>query len=542
MKKIGIIIAAACLCATSCLKSLDTKPLNETDFTSDVAYGNEEGNYISGLAKIYYCFINQWDLQVADMGSSELIRALWNINECSTDEAKSAMQMDSWVKDINENGWTTAENAATYAVYARCMHAISYVNEFLRQTAEDVLAERGVDSSLSQKIQGMRQEARIIRAYMFWVMLDTFGDVPFVTEDSEFGTYVPEQAKRADVFDYVVTELKEVTENAATPAAGSNYPRVDKGTAWGMLSRLYVNAEVYTGTNRWADAKAACEEVFKLGYDLCPEYAWLFRGDNGENPESRKEIMFAVYYDGVKSTWKWGGTNYLSIGASQKLDDENGLFCIGLRDHWASIRAPFEFARDKFSVSNQNYETGTYDCPDDRGKLFYIKGREEEMKDISVFTQGWSVFKYNNTPHDQTPEQFKDIAATRNFSSIDFPIMRLAEVYLNYAEACMHLNQKDAALPYLNKLRTRAHASTVSDYDADWLLEERSRELYWEALRRVDLIRFGKFTSGTYLWKYKGGSYNGQSIPEYRKIFAIPPSEISSNKKLVQNPGYVTGN
>ena len=120
--------------------------------------------------------------------------------------------------------------------------------------------------------------------------------------------------------------------------------------------------------------------------------------------------------------------------------------------------------------------------------------------------------------------------------------MRLAEVYLNYAEACMHLNQKDAALPYLNKLRTRAHASTVSDYDADWLLEERSRELYWEALRRVDLIRFGKFTSGTYLWKYKGGSYNGQSIPEYRKIFAIPPSEISSNKKLVQNPGYVTGN
>lgn len=539
MKKIGIILAAACcLCVTSCLKSLDTKPLNETDFTSDVAYGNEEGNYVAGLAKIYYCFINQWDLKVADMGSSELIRALWNINECSTDEAKSAMQADSWVKDINENGWSTAENAATYAVYARCMHAISYVNEFLRQTTEEILAERGVDSALSQKITGMRQEARIIRAYMYWVMLDTFGDVPFVTEDSEFGTYVPEQAKRADVFDYVVTELKEVTENPATPAAGSNYPRVDKGTAWGMLTRLYVNAGVYTGTARWEDAKNACEEVFKLGYDLCPEYAWLFRGDNGENPESRKEIMFAVYYDGVKSTWKWGGTNYLSIGASQGIDDENGLFCIGLRDHWASIRAPYEFARDMFAVSNQDYTAGTYDCADDRGKLFHIKGRQEEMKDISVFTQGWSVFKYNNTPHDQTLEQFRDIAATRNFSSIDFPIMRLAEVYLNYAEACLHLNQKDAAIPFLNKLRTRAHTSTISDYDADWLLAERGRELYWEALRRVDLIRFDKFCSGTYLWKYKGGSYNGQSIPEFRKVFAIPPSEISSNKKLNQNPGY----
>jgi len=539
MKKIGIIIfAACCLSVASCVKSLDTKPLNETDFTSDVAYGNEEGNYVAGLAKIYYCFINQWDLTVADMGSSELIRALWNINECSTDEAKSAMQADSWVKDINENQWSSAENAATYAVYARCLHGITYVNEFLRQTTDEILADRGVDSGLVTKIHGMRNEARIIRAYMYWVMIDTFGNVPFVTEESEFGTYVPDQASRADVFDYIVNELRAVADDPETPAAGSNYPRVDKGSALGLLTRVYLNGEVYTGKAYWSETKAACEEVFKCGYELCPEYAWLFRGDNGENPESQKEIMFAVYYDGVKSTWKWGGTNYLSIGASQKLDDVNGLFCIGLRDHWASIRAPYEFARDRFDVKNQNYVTGTYDVEDDRGKLFYIVGRQEEMTDISVFTQGWSVFKFNNTPHDKTLEEFKEVAATRNFSSIDFPIMRLAEVYLNYAEACLHLNQKATALPYLNQLRNRANASPVEDYDADWLLAERSRELYWEALRRIDLIRFDKFTSGTYLWKYKGGSYNGQSIPDFRKVFAIPPTEISSNKKLVQNPGY----
>ena len=107
-----------------------------------------------------------------------------------------------------------------------------------------------------------------------------------------------------------------------------------------------------------------------------------------------------------------------------------------------------------------------------------------------------------------------------------------------YAEACLRLGDTSPAIPYVNQVLDRAGVPTISSYDADWLLEERARELYWESLRRVDLIRFGKYTSGTYLWPYKGGSYDGQSIPEYRTIFAIPPSEMAANPKLTQNPGY----
>jgi len=192
-------------------------------------------------------------------------------------------------------------------------------------------------------------------------------------------------------------------------------------------------------------------------------------------------------------------------------------------------------------VTNVDYDAGTYDCDDDRGKLFYIRGREQTMSDITDFNQGWEVHKFSNVPHDETPESFKPtvVAKKIRFGYVDFPLIRLADVYLMYAEACLRLGDTSAALPYVNKVRERAGVPAVSSYDADWLLDERARELYWESLRRIDLIRFDKFTSGTFLWPYKGGSYDGQSIPEYRKIFAIPPTEMSANPKLVQNPGYV---
>ena len=532
MKKIFSLsaILAVGLTVSSCLGTLDTLPLNETDFTADKAYGTEEGNYVAGLTKVYTCFVNTSDLQVADAGSSEFIRANWNINECSTDEAKSAMQQDSWVKDINENAWSVAENAATYATYARSMHGISYANEYLRQTSDDKLDSRGVDASLKAKIHGFRNEARIIRAYFYWALIDTFGNVPKVTEETEVGATPPEQATRQELFDYVVTELKELAESPDTPAARSNYPRVDKGSAYGLLVRMYINAEVYTGKAMWSEAKTACEKIFGMGYDLCPEYSWLFCGDNGENPEAIKELLMAVFYDADRYRGRWGGTTYLTSGAVSA--DSKAL--VGDSDSWSSIRATNAFVTKHFNVTNVNPETGTFDCDDDRSKLFYIKGRKAVIEDITNFNHGWEVHKFSNVPHDQTPET----CTKKRFGMCDFPLIRLADIYLMYAEACLKLNDTKTGLPYVNKVRSRAGVSEVSSYDADFLVDERARELYWESLRRVDLIRFGKFTSGTFLWPFKGGSYDGQSIPDFRKIFAIPPSEMAANPNLVQNPGY----
>ena len=131
------------------------------------------------------------------------------------------------------------------------------------------------------------------------------------------------------------------------------------------------------------------------------------------------------------------------------------------------------------------------------------------------------------------------MSATKDFADVDFPMIRLGEIYLIYAEACMRLGQPSSALPYLEELSERAGVAAPSEITQDYLVAERARELMWEGHRRTDLIRFGLFHSDTYLWPYKGGDeFAGQAFPEYKCIFALPPTELAANPELIQNPGY----
>jgi len=551
---------------SSCTDDLNAFPFNETDFTSENAYGNDYNNYLSGLAKIYLCFSNTSGLSVDDAGASELVRAFWSIQECSTDACKNNWKADSWTQDINMNTWSTASNAATYAIYARTLHGITYANEFLRQTTDDKLKTRGCSSEVMAKIKMLRDEARYIRAFMYWIAIDTFGDVPFITEKSEFGAVTPKVGKRSEVFDFIESELLSLTSSeSALGEAGSNYPRADKGSALGLLSRIYLNAQVYKSTvdangkvtakgeAKWNECKKACEEIFKLNYGLCSNYFDLFRGDNGENPDAKQELLFSVYYDAENSR-SWGGTIFLvqaSFRAADDLKDESGnsLYMLGVANGWAGVRMPFEYAKEYFGVSvptdgyaSDGTYTGKYEFTDKRAANFWIKGHSEEMKDLGAFAQGWSFYKYNNIPHDLTPSEFRETAATYGSgsakASIDYPMIRLAEIYLNYAEACLNLNQANQAVPYLNKLRKRAGLPDISTYDKNYLIKERAVELSWEAFRRIDLIRWDLFNSGTFVWKWKGGSYNGQGFPEYKLVFDFPNTELVSNPNLSHKPGY----
>jgi hypothetical protein len=551
---------------TSCIGDLDAFPYNETDFTSENAYGSDYENYLSGLAKLYLSFSNTSGLAVDDVGASELVRAYWSIQECSSDACKNNWRADAWTQDINQNTWSTASNAATYAIYARTLHGITYTNEFLRQTTDDRLQQRGCTEEVIGKIHMLRQEARFIRAFMYFLAIDTFGDVPFVTEESAFGAVTPEVGTRSDVFDYIESELLDlVSAESSLGEPGSNYPRADKGSAWGLLSRLYLNAEVYKSTvdasgnvtakgePMWEECKKACEEIFKQNFGLCSNYFDLFRGDNGENPDANQEFLFSVYYDAENSR-SWGGTIFLvqsSFQAADDLKDEEGnsLYMLGVADGWAGIRMPYEYASDYFGVTvpedgynSDGTYTGVYDYEDLRAANFWIKGHTEEMTDIGEFSQGWSFYKYNNIPHDLTPEEFRETAATYGTAtakaSIDYPMIRLAEIYLNYAEASLHLNKTAEAVPYLNQLRKRAGLPEIASYDHDYLVRERAVELSWEGFRRSDLIRWDLFHSNTYLWKWKGGSYNGQGFPEYKLVFDFPSSELVSNSNLTHKPGY----
>ena len=195
MKK--IIYTILSLALVSCVNDLDTKPLNATDPISEYVYGTSEDAYTSGLARLYFQFVTNdlTDLQSMDGGASETIRAFWSVQETTTDAAKCSWGNDAWVRALNTNTWSEVQNDAVYAVYVRTLQGISYVNEYLRQTAPDKLQDRGVDQQLTQKIQGFRAEARFIRAYLYWMAIDTFGSVPFITESSPVGgTFYPSQA------------------------------------------------------------------------------------------------------------------------------------------------------------------------------------------------------------------------------------------------------------------------------------------------------------------------------------------------------------
>ena len=476
-----------------------------------------------------------------DGGASEIIRAFWSVQETTADGAKCSWGNDAWVRALNTNTWSDAQNDAVYAVYVRTLQGISYVNEYLRQTTPAKLQERGVDEALAAKIAGFRAEARFIRAYLYWMAIETFGSVPFITEDSPIGgAYYPKQASRTAIFNYCVGELNSLlSEDSGLAQPRHLYPRADRGSAAGLLARMYLNAEVYTGTPMWAETRSVCERIFDMGYALCPQYSDLFRGDNGQNMSARGEFLWAVDYNDFR-TQSYGGSSYLLAAALASTDITDQTRPNGQRHGWAGLRVPYEYVERYFAVTEQDYQSGDYQCDDLRGKLFYIKGRSESMEgELYNYMHGWSCLKFNNIPHDQTDASFLEMSATKDFADVDFPMIRLAEIYLIYAEACMHLGQDSDALPYVNELSQRAAVSGPEEITTEWLVAERARELMWEAHRRTDLIRFGLFHTDTYLWPYKGGDdFAGQAFPEYKCIFALPPTELAANPELKQNPGY----
>lgn len=542
MKRTIYILLTAALVA-ACVNDLDTLPLNKTEPVSEYVYGTNETAYKEGLGRLYFQFVTNdlTDLQQMDGGASEVIRAFWSVQETSTDEAKCSWENDAWVRALNTNTWSEVQNDAVYAVYVRTLQGIALVNEYLRQTTPEKLQSRGVSAELARKIDGFRDEARFIRAYLYWMAMDCFGSVPFTTEKSPFGgAYFPQQASRTDIFDWCVGELQYLmSEDSDLLPARSNYPRADKGSAAGLLARMYLNSKVYTGVERWEEAKEVCEGIFAMGYALCPDYAALFRGDNGENMQARGEMLWAVDYSDSK-TQSYGGTSYILSATLASTDITEASRPNGQRNGWAGLRVPYEFVSTYFNVSGQDYQTGTYEVADKRGEVFYIKGRSESMDGaLYNFMNGWSCLKFNNIPFGQTNESFLPQSALKTFSDVDFPMIRLGEIYLIYAEACMNTGAEALALPKLRELSSRAGVEPPQQITQDFLVAERARELMWEAHRRTDLIRYGLYHTDVYLWPYKGGdSFKGQAFPEYKCLFSIPPTELATNDKLVQNPGY----
>lgn len=504
----------------SCVNDLDTEPLTDNILLPEKAWQNPD-SYSQFAAKIYAGFAlsgnegpaGMPDLSASDQGEATFLRSYWNLQELGTDEVIGAWDNET-LRGLQFNQWNSSNNFILLN-YNRVYLNIAYANEFLRETTDEKLSERNVSASQKTEIEGLRNEVKVLRALAYYFLMDLYGNIPFITEDSGVGAYLPEQKDRKFIFPWLESELKSVDGKLPSNSI-ANYGKVNNATAWMILSKLYLNAEVYTGEAKYTEALTYLNKIITAGFSLDDNYKNNFGADNNTS----SEIIFPIVFDGKRAT-TYGGTTFL-LAASYK-SDMNPVDNFGFSQAWSGIRAK-ETLADAFSAN-------------DNRALFWKQDRTKETTTWFDFAQGWSVIKFTNKNKDGSS------GSNNVFADTDFPLFRLADAYLMYAEAVLRGGtggSRSNALGYVNQLRTRAGAPQIGDanLNLDFILSERMRELYWEGHRRTDLIRFGKFTKN-YAWPWKNGVYNGTpNIDDKYNLYPLPASEVSANPKLIQNKGY----
>jgi len=624
--KYFIVIMIFSLGIISCHEDLNQSPIDPDSFTEEDVFSNA-AEAQGALAKLYASLAltgqqgpaGQADIADIDEGFSQYSRMLFNLNELTTDHAVVGWG-DAGLPDLHGLYWSSS-NDFTEAMYYRLAQEVSFCNSFIDNAA--ALTDPEVASFIA--------EARFLRAFTYYNLMDLYCSVPLVTSVT---TELPSQATITELFNFIEAELLDIADKLKT--SGSNeYGRVDQVAAWALLSKLYLNAEVFTGASKYTEAVTYSNNVMTSSYSINTvdangngtAYDELFLADNNTNG-AQNEFIFALNFDGLRSQ-TYGGSTFLvhaAIGGSMNATD------FGVNGGWGGLRTTKNLV-NKFNVDvsalnnslgtlskwglvgdatlNQwngpdmeMHETGTntyalyadltageikfrFDedwgnnygddntdgsleaggsnipvaspgtyfitldlntltysiapfAGDKRG-MFHKDGQTLEIEEISSFENGYAVTKFKNI--DSSGNQGSDAAG--DFVDTDIPLIRLAEIYLNYAEATLKGGGGDLGLAAtkINELRERAFGNssgniTSGDLTLDFVLDERSRELYWEGQRRTDLIRYNYFTSDTYLWPFKGDSKDGVGTDSFRNIFPLPNNIITTNPNLIQNPGY----
>lgn len=534
----GLVVAVLLVgLTTSCFDGLNLYPkygLNSaTVYAPCDTCRNKTDNYTMVLAKIYGGLslsgnqgpAGQGDIS-GDEGFSQYLRVLWNLQELPTEEALCAWSGDASIRDLNEADWNS-QSSFVNMMYARIFYQVPLCNEFIYYCSEDWLADKAFSASEKATIMGYKAEARFMRALSYYHAIDLFGKVPLVTEEDRPGSGIPEQASRAQLFTYVESELKDIESLLPEPRT-NQYGRVDKAAAWALLARLYLNAEVYINTPKYSECATYCQKVIDAGYSLEPQYANLFLADNHL---ATNEIIFAINFDGLRSQ-NYGGTTFLVKSSTPSAPTAAYREKRGTDGGWAGNRA-----------TPQVWNWFPADSSDSRKSLLDTIGMTTDISlqtDWTEFSKGVLVSKFCN----KTRSGGYGNDPQRNFMDIDFPIFRLADVYLMYTEAVVRggAGSSANAIEYYNRVQQRAYGNNSNNISAlptlNQLCDERGRELLWEGLRRTDLIRFNRFIEGDYLWPYKGGPAAGQAINPKFKVYPLPLSDIIANPNLTQNDGY----
>lgn len=540
MKKIKfnlVYFLFASLVFTSCESDLEIEPENPNVFLSEEFFFTEDA-YQKGLAGVYGNLSltgtsgpESSNIGGIDAGTSQYGRCLWYLQNLTTDEAVWSYEGDGGVRELQRNIWT-AGNPIIRGMFSRAMFQVALCNEYLRQTTPEKLSSRGVtDASLLSKIVEYRSEIKALRALAYYHLMDLFGKAAFNTENQPVAI-AGEEYNRQELFQYLETELTTLIPELKAPRT-NEAGRLDQAFARMILAKMYLNAEVYIGQNRYQDCMTQCEAIIAGGYVLENNYLDNFKADN----DTSTEMIFAIQSDG-EITQNYGPTTVMINGSVGSLEQNGTALGVGAGGWGGAIRLRKQFV-EKFNGVDFDYDA--------RKTILGGGPRSLEIQDISNRNQGYILTKYSNVSSTGIT------GSNSTFVDTDFPLFRLADVYLMYAEAQMRkdgatngsgtANASQQSLDYINALRFRANGDSFANVSAsqvtlDFILDERARELHWEAHRRQDLIRFGKYAGGTYNWAWKGNAASGVSISSNLNVYPIPTLALAANPNLTQNTGY----
>jgi len=571
---------------TSCFSHLDKFP--EGDTTGREVFGDMLGVRMA-LAKVYGALLltgqdgpngrNDIYAPGLDEGDGCFFRTFFTHQQVPTDETHNAWN-NPGLPEMNHIAFPA--NPLNMLMYSRSLMHIQFANNFLRNTLDGDMADRGFSPADRAEIAVMRAEVRFLRAFQYWVMMDIFANPPFIDENMLLGVAPRQKSENAEegrrlLFNWIESELLDLVNNNLLRTVGTNETgRVCEAAAWALLARFYLNANVYNSpvgtpgnnTDFFTQAIYFANRVISSGqFQIYGNYEHLFLNDNRRNPE----FIWALHYDGLLAQ-TWGGINFLiNAGSSNDAAFEAtfryAFLDYGLRGNWRGLRARSSLVnrfepgdrRSLFVGANPEIRDETQAAFEYYGSMTFkfrnipsimvVPGCERTMvggrfegctvcSSVEGAKTGCHLVQYhldNNIPFGRNPGN--------DFADNSFPLFRLAEMVLIYAEAIARGGSggnTGTALANLNLLQERAFGvgfTPITSLDLDWIIDERSRELFWEGHRRTDLVRFNRFTSGP-SWEWRGGTFEGTTVSPHLNIFPLPATDIMANPNLRQNPGF----
>ena len=431
------------------------------------------------------------------------------LTECSSNEACIPTRGSDWYdggryQQLQFHTWD-ASNACVLAGWRYAFTGVSKVNAIIYQVEQSGLT--------AEQKHVVEAELRGLRAYYYYQLIDQFGNVPIATDFT--ATELPANSSRKEVYKFIEDELTDILPVLPT---GIQYGRFTQNVAYTLLARLYLNAEVFTGTAQWQKCIDACEKV--QGYSLNSDYKAPFAIENAGN----KEIIFAIPYDHKQGTVG----NYLasmSYHYNQKYAfDPEGIWqwsgngICAQPGFWSSYEEG-DVRRDKTLLIGQQYSAkdGSIVNMDNGEPLNYTE-------DISNYT---NALQNEGARLDKYEWSVSDAWERDN----DWVLMRYAEVLMMQAEAYYRLKYTTSALPFVNQIRQRAGLPELTTLDDETLEREWLHEFAFEGLSRTTNIRFGSYFNA---WWMK----DADPADHHTAIYPIPAEELAKNPNLVQNPGY----